>query len=213
MHKHQYAATTSVPMHDDVTTYCTPQKKDANWSWGSDQTFLGLEPEPGGYGHWVVCMPCAQMLVSPLCDTCPGICLERSLRLKVSVEVASGDRAQVLPFCVRESGMCEAKLAEPWRLTLRWSTRGCFPLCFRFGWTSAPLPGLLGAQPEAHRPGQCACEGGTEGWPCWIKVSGPGRARARVGPAYPTESRAQRRSRSTSSSGSHTWSLTIRRTS
>ncbi len=46
-------------MHDDVTTYCTPQKKEANWSWGSDQTFLGLEPEPGGYGHWVICMPCA----------------------------------------------------------------------------------------------------------------------------------------------------------
>ena len=175
MHKHQYAATPSVPMHDDVTTYCTPQKKDANWSWGSDQTFLGLEPEPGGYGHWVVCMPCAQMLVSPLCDTCPGICLERSLRLKVSVEVTSGGARR----------------------------RGPVPTWARRAWTRNPggaKPSLRGRgatsslEHEKENASHSACFGGlcTAAWAfgrsvrsassrvvrvhCWIKVRGPGCA-------------------------------------
>lgn len=150
-------------MHDDVTTYCTPQKKDANWSWGSDQTFLGLEPEPGGYGHWVVCMPCAQMLVSPLCDTCPGICLERSLRLKVSVEVTSGGarRRGPVPTWARRawtrnpgerSRACGAE-----GLPLRWSTRKRMLLTLLASEDSAPLPGLLGALSEAHRPGWYEC--------------------------------------------------------
>ncbi len=150
-------------MHDDVTTYCTPQKKDANWSWGSDQTFLGLEPEPGGYGHWVVCMPCAQMLVSPLCDTCPGICLERSLRLKVSVEVTSGARAGGGQCPLGHGGHGRAIQGERSRAcgaegpSLRWSTRKRMLLTLLASEDSAPLPGLLGALSEAHRPGWYEC--------------------------------------------------------
>ena len=175
-------------MHDDVTTYCTPQKKEANWSWGSDQTFLGLEPEPGGYGHWVVCMPCAQMLVSPLCDTCPGICLERSLRLKVSVEVTSGARAGGGQCPLGHGGHVatrnpgeRSRACGAEGLPLRWSTRKRMLLTLLASEDSAPLPGLLGALSEAHRPGWYECIVGSRS----EDLDARGELIREWGPAYP----------------------------
>ena len=175
-------------MHDDVTTYCTPQKKDANWSWGSDQTFLGLEPEPGGYGHWVVCMPCARMLVSPLCDTCPGICLERSLRLKVSVEVTSGARAGGGQCPLGHGGHVatrnpgeRSRACGAEGLPLRWSTRKRMLLTLLASEDSAPLPGLLGALSEAHRPGWYECIVGSRS----EDLDARGELIREWGPAYP----------------------------
>ena len=120
------------------------------------------------------------------CDTCPGIRLERSLWLKVSVEVTSGDRAQAEPVPTwarrtwrnpgERSRACGAE-----GLPLRWSTRKRMLLTLLASEDSAPLPGLLGALSEAHRPGWYECIVGSRS----EDLDARGELIREWGPAYP----------------------------